>query len=108
MLKPKAFIDHEINSIQNYLAEDTRSAYQMTDANLYQENLVHTKMLLKDLELENYLFSDATRSFSRTHVGKWRLVCAMRCRNSCTPAICRARVTTVETRRAPLRRPSSL
>nr|WP_219853165.1 adenosylmethionine decarboxylase [Stutzerimonas stutzeri] len=56
----KHFIDHEINSIQNYLSEDTRSAYQMTDVNVYQENLFHTKMLLKDFELENYLFGDAT------------------------------------------------
>ncbi len=60
----KHFIDHEINSIQNYLSEDTRSAYQMTDVNLYQENLFHTKMLLKDSELENYLFGDATCNLS--------------------------------------------
>lgn len=36
----------------------------MTDVNVYQENLFHTKMLLKDFELENYLFGDATRTFS--------------------------------------------
>ena len=60
----KHFIDHEINSIQNYLSEDTQAAYQMTDVNVYQENLFHTKMLLKDFELENYLFGDATRSLS--------------------------------------------
>ena len=60
----KHFIDHEINSIQNYLSDDTQAAYQMTDVNVYQENLFHTKMLLKDFELENYLFGDATRSLS--------------------------------------------
>lgn len=60
----KHFIDHEINSIQNYLSDDTREAYQMTDVNVYQENLFHTKMLLKDFELENYLFGDATRTLS--------------------------------------------
>lgn len=60
----KHFIDHEINSIQNYLSADTREAYQMTDVNVYQENLFHTKMLLKDFELENYLFGDATRTLS--------------------------------------------
>ncbi|MEW9002957.1 MAG: S-adenosylmethionine decarboxylase, partial [Pseudomonas aeruginosa] len=32
--------------------------------NVYQENLFHTKMLLKDFELENYLFGDATRTLS--------------------------------------------
>ncbi|QXI00018.1 adenosylmethionine decarboxylase [Pseudomonas monsensis] len=60
----KHFIDHEINSIQNYLSEDTRDAYQMTDVNVYQENLFHTKMLLKDFELDNYLFGDATSNLS--------------------------------------------
>nr|WP_282615445.1 adenosylmethionine decarboxylase [Pseudomonas violetae] len=60
----KHFIDHEINSIQNYLSEDTRASYQMTDVNVYQENLFHTKMLLKNFELDNYLFGDATTSLS--------------------------------------------
>lgn len=60
----KHFIDHEINSIQNYLSEDTRNGYQMTDVNVYQENLFHTKMLLKQFELDNYLFGDATSNLS--------------------------------------------
>nr|WP_283777138.1 adenosylmethionine decarboxylase [Pseudomonas nunensis] len=60
----KHFIDHEINSIQNYLSEDTRDSYQMTDVNVYQENLFHTKMLLKNFELDDYLFGDATNSLS--------------------------------------------
>lgn len=60
----KHFIDHEINSIQNYLSENARAAYQMTDVNVYQENLFHTKMLIKDFELDNYLFGDATGSLS--------------------------------------------
>nr|WP_218627747.1 adenosylmethionine decarboxylase [Pseudomonas sp. dw_612] len=60
----KHFIDHEINSIQNYLSGDTRDSYQMTDVNVYQENLFHTKMLLKNFELDNYLFGDATSSLS--------------------------------------------
>lgn len=60
----KHFIDHEINSIQNYLSEDTRGAYQMVDVNVYQDNLFHTKMLLKEFELDNYLFGDATSNLS--------------------------------------------
>ena len=50
------FIDHEINSIQNYIAPDTREKYQMIDVNVYQENVFHTKMLLKDFELDDYVF----------------------------------------------------
>ncbi|WP_425454802.1 adenosylmethionine decarboxylase [Inmirania thermothiophila] len=52
----KHFIDHKINSIQNYLSRDTRERYQMIDVNVYQENIFHTKMLLKEFDLDNYLF----------------------------------------------------
>ena len=52
----KHFIDHKINSIQNYLSKDTRDRYQMIDVSVYQENIFHTKMLLKDFDLDNYLF----------------------------------------------------
>ncbi len=60
----KVFIDHNINSIQNYVPEDTRTRYQMIDANIYQENIFHTKMLLKDFSLNNYLFSSGEGEFS--------------------------------------------
>ncbi len=52
----KHYIDHKINSIQNYLAKETRDRYQMIDVNVYQENIFHTKMMLKEFELDNYLF----------------------------------------------------
>jgi S-adenosylmethionine decarboxylase len=53
----KHYIDHKINSIQNYIAKDTKDRYQMIDVNVYQENIFHTKMMLKDFQLENYLFA---------------------------------------------------
>lgn len=52
----KIFIDHNINSIQNFIARDTRERYQMVDVNVYQENIFHTKMILKEFGLDNYLF----------------------------------------------------
>jgi S-adenosylmethionine decarboxylase len=60
----KHFIDHEINSIQNYLAKDTKNRYQMIDVNVYQENMFHTKMILKDFVLDNYLFGAGSGDFS--------------------------------------------
>lgn len=57
----KYFIDHKINSIQNYIAKDTRELYQMIDVNIYQENIFHTKMILKEFDLENYLFGTAKK-----------------------------------------------
>jgi len=52
----KVFIDHHINSIQNYISRDIKNIYQMLDVNVYQENIFHTKMMLKDYDLDSYLF----------------------------------------------------
>ena len=30
--------------------------YNMIDVNVYQENIFHTKMMLKEFDLDNYLF----------------------------------------------------
>lgn len=53
----KIFIDHNINSIQNFIAKRTLNKYQLIDVNVYQENTFHTKMMLKDFDLNNYLFA---------------------------------------------------
>lgn len=53
----KLFIDHRINSIQNYISQATRNRYDMIDVNVYQENIFHTKMMLKEFDLNNYLFN---------------------------------------------------
>ena len=52
----KFFIDHKINSIQNYIPGSTKEKYQSMDVNVYQENTFHTKMILQELDLDNYLF----------------------------------------------------
>ncbi|HIB4760474.1 TPA: adenosylmethionine decarboxylase, partial [Klebsiella pneumoniae] len=52
----KHFIDHEINSIQNFMSDDMKSLYDMVDVNVYQENIFHTKMLLKEFDLKHYMF----------------------------------------------------
>ncbi len=52
----KHFIDHKINSIQNYIANETINRYSLIDMNIYQSNIFHTKMKLKDIRLDNYLF----------------------------------------------------
>ncbi len=57
----KLYIDHKINSIQNYIHPDTRELYQMLDVNVYQENIFHTKMILKEFDLDNYLFGTAKK-----------------------------------------------
>ena len=52
----KYYKDHEINSIQNYVAKETLDKYDAIDVNVYQSNIFHTKMLIKEIDLNNYLF----------------------------------------------------
>ena len=52
----KLYIDHRINSIQNYIDAKTKNLYNMIDVNVYQENIFHTKMMLKEYDINNYLF----------------------------------------------------
>ncbi|OPJ62250.1 adenosylmethionine decarboxylase [Clostridium oryzae] len=60
----KHFIDHEINSIQNFINKDTRDRYNMIDMNIYQSNIFHTKMKLQDIDLSNYLFEIQEKDLS--------------------------------------------
>jgi S-adenosylmethionine decarboxylase len=52
----KHYIDHKINSIQNFVDKATLNGYQAIDVNVYQENIFHTKLMLKEAKLDNYLF----------------------------------------------------
>ena len=60
----KHYIDHKINSIQDYLAKGIRQRYEMLDVNVYQENLFHTKMHLREFDLDNYLFEERAKNLS--------------------------------------------
>jgi S-adenosylmethionine decarboxylase len=53
----KLFMDHNITSIQNFIDKKTIDKYDTVDVNVYQANLFHTKMLIKELDLKNYLFN---------------------------------------------------
>lgn len=53
----KHFIDHKIGSIQDFIERDILNRYQAIDVNVYQENIFHTKMMLKDFKLDSYLFA---------------------------------------------------
>jgi S-adenosylmethionine decarboxylase len=61
----KLFIDHDINSIQNYIPQDIQDLYEMIDVNVYQENIFHTKCKLRAFDLDNYLFGYTKEKLSR-------------------------------------------
>lgn len=60
----KYFIDHTITSIQDYIDTKTLERYDAIDVNVYQSNIFHTKMLIKNIELQNYLFNTVVDDLS--------------------------------------------
>ena len=52
----KLFLDHKVTSIQDYIDSETLRKYDCVDINVYEANLFHTKMMLKEVILQNYLF----------------------------------------------------
>ncbi|OQA46537.1 MAG: S-adenosylmethionine decarboxylase proenzyme precursor [Firmicutes bacterium ADurb.Bin300] len=53
----KLYIDHKITSIQDYIDAKTLQKYDAIDVNIYQSNIFHTKLLIKEVDLRNYLFN---------------------------------------------------
>lgn len=60
----KFFIDHNIKSIQDYIDAETLKKYDSIDINVFQSNTFHTKMLIKEIDLTNYLFNKDVNELS--------------------------------------------
>lgn len=54
----KLFRDHAITSVQDYIDKATLLRYDAVDINVYSANLFHTQMLIKEIDLQNYLFNE--------------------------------------------------
>ncbi len=61
----KCFIDHKINSIQNYINKDKLLEYNSIDVNIFQSNIFHTKMMKRNLELEDYIFNKKVKDINK-------------------------------------------
>ncbi len=67
----KVYIDHDITSIQDYISDEILEKYTAYDINIVSDNIFHTKMTLKKLKLESYLFgpeSETLKKNERTHI----------------------------------------
>jgi S-adenosylmethionine decarboxylase len=51
-----------VSSIQNFISREILDDYQAIDVNNYQENLFHTKMFRKEIDIDHYLFAGRDRS----------------------------------------------
>ena len=52
----KLFLDHPVTSIQDYINPEILWRYDAVDINLYAPSLFHTRMMIKEPDLQNYLF----------------------------------------------------
>ena len=53
----KLFMDQKVTSIQDYIDSRTLERYDAVDINVYEANIFHTKMMVKEIDLQNYLFN---------------------------------------------------
>lgn len=52
----KIYRDHPITSIQRYISPDILKNYTGVDINFIPQNIFHTRLMLNEIELNNYLF----------------------------------------------------
>ncbi|WP_062047008.1 adenosylmethionine decarboxylase [Bacillus sp. JCM 19034] len=52
----KLYIDHDIDSIQDYLPDKIKAAYDMYDANVPKEQIYYTKCRIRNFDIADYLF----------------------------------------------------
>lgn len=60
----KVFVDDKFNTIQDFIDKETLEKYNAIDVNIYQENIFHTKMMLKQLDYDNYTLDKDFSSYS--------------------------------------------
>jgi S-adenosylmethionine decarboxylase len=61
----KIYIDHDITSIQDSISPSILRRYVAYDINIVSDNVFHSKMMLKNLKLENYLFGSDLSKLSK-------------------------------------------
>lgn len=83
----KHFIDHEINSIQNFMSEDMKSLYDMVDVNVYQENISIPRCCLKSSILSTTCFTPNRKISLKPNASRSPPRCGKRCARFTTAAI---------------------
>lgn len=66
----KLFIDHDFTSIQDYIDPKTLDKYKAMDINIYQANMFHTKMMIKDIDVPNHVFKSNVNKLSEKQKDK--------------------------------------
>lgn len=70
----KVFVDDDFDSIQDYINPTLLNNYNAFDVNVNPQNIFHTKMMLKDIDLNNYLFGKTTKDLTNEKVQELKRV----------------------------------
>ncbi len=70
----KHFIDHDIYSILDFVSDDVLKRYKYYETNNYQDSLFHSKMILKNFDLDDYLFKKEEKIGERSREKVIRLI----------------------------------
>lgn len=60
----KIFRDEGLRSIQDYIRIETLAYYEAMDINMYANNTYHTRMMIRDVELDSYIFNQEAEDLS--------------------------------------------
>ena len=61
----KIYIDHDISSIQDYISDELLDMYTAYDINIVSDNIFHTKMMMRRMKLDNYLFGPESENIKK-------------------------------------------
>ena len=67
----KLFLDHDISSIRDFISPEVLACYRAVDMNLPAANLFHTRMMVRQIDVENYLFREDAGQLSRQE--RWNI-----------------------------------
>lgn len=64
----KVFVDDDFDSIQDYIRPEILNRYNAFDVNVNPQNIFHTKMMLRDIDLNNYLFGKSMNELTEDKI----------------------------------------
>jgi len=62
----KLFNDYPVRSIQDFISVETLDDYNTMDVNVYHSNLYHTRMILREIDLDRYIFKRDLKEISES------------------------------------------
>ena len=59
----KHYIDHEIDSISDFISPEILAEFHVEEDNMPEQNIFHSKLKLRETDLDRYLFGSGVTEF---------------------------------------------